>query len=223
MNQGTTRYYGTALAWSTGKDSLLALRTLDDVRPILLTTLNDENDRVSMHGLREELLRSQIDELELELHTVRLPPNCSNDTYEQRMADAVESLRDNGVREVLFGDLFLEDVRSYREEQMKTLDVHPRFPLWQSDTEALAREFLSNGYRAVVVCVDTGPLDEFFAGREYDEDFLADLPGGVDPCGENGEFHTFVYDGPEFEFPVDFERGITKEQEGFVYQDLLPA
>jgi uncharacterized protein (TIGR00290 family) len=213
----------TAVAWSTGKDSMMALRELGDPSPVLLTSLNDEANRTSMHGLREELLERQVEALGLDLRTVRLPPDCPNETYEIRMNEALGELAAAGITEVVFGDLFLEDIRAYREEQMEDVEVEPRFPIWERDTEELARRFLEEGCRAIVVCVDADALDGSFAGREYDEQFLTDLPTEVDPCGENGEFHTYVYDGPDFDEAVPFERGCLEIRDGFAYRDLQPT
>jgi uncharacterized protein (TIGR00290 family) len=212
----------TVVSWSTGKDSLLALREIPDPVPLLLTTLNDEVDRTSMHGLRTELFERQVESLGLEVYTIRLPPDCSNETYENLMEEAQEDLYDEGFTEIVLGDLFLEDIRSYRENQMRGSTMEPRFPLWQRDTDKLARRFLGEGYRANVVCVDTDELPPSFAGRYYNKEFLEDLPAGVDPCGENGEFHTFVYDGPTFSTPVSFKQGQRTLRDGFAYQDLKP-
>lgn len=176
-----------------------------------------------MHGVRSVLLERQVSALGLDLHTVSLPPNCSNETYENRMNEALGELAEAGITEVVFGDLFLEDIRAYREEQMEDVEVEPRFPLWERDTEELVRRFLEEGCRAVIVCVDADALDGSFAGREYDEQFLTDLPTEVDPCGKNGEFHTFVYDAPGFGDAISFERGPLEIRDGFAYQDLQPT
>lgn len=213
------------IAWSAGKDSSLAL--WDAGRrgwPVvgLLTTVTRPFDRISMHGVRTALLAAQADALGLPSTRVEIPPDCSNEVYEERMGQALARLREAGVDGVVFGDLFLEDIRAYRERQMKGSGLRPYFPLWGRDTSALAREFLAAGFRAVVVTVDPRRLAPSFAGREYDESFLADLPAGVDPCGENGEFHTFVYDGPIFRRRIAVRRGDVVERDGFVFADLLP-
>jgi len=214
-----------ALSWSGGKDSALALWRLregDGLEPAaLLTTVTETFDRVSMHGVRRSLLRRQADAVGLPLVEVAIPSPCGNDVYESRMAAALASEALAGVDELAFGDLFLEDVRAYRESRLAAAGRRARFPLWGSETAELARRFVGAGFGAVLVCVDPDALDGSFAGREYDERLLADLPPGVDPCGENGEFHTFVYDGPVFDEPVACERGEVVERDGFVFADLL--
>jgi uncharacterized protein (TIGR00290 family) len=212
----------TALvSWSGGKDCMLALwharQSFDVVA--LLTTVTREFGRISMHGVRVELLRKQADSLGLPLQIVEIPHPCSNVIYEQAMKDAWTNA---GKPIVICGDLFLEDVRRYREERLFG-SAACVFPIWQRPTAALAREFMALGFRAALCCVDTQVLPAEFAGREFDEALLADLPAGVDPCGENGEFHTFVYDGPAFSTPIRFERGERILREGrFSYCDFLP-
>jgi uncharacterized protein (TIGR00290 family) len=210
------------LSWSGGKDSALALLALRELRaePVaLLTTVTEGYERVSMHGVRRQLVRSQAAVAGVPPVEVEIPPQCSNDVYEARMVAAFASLRD--VTEVAFGDLFLEDIRAYRESRLAAVGKRGQFPLWGHDTRELAHRFLADGFRAVVVCVDPRLLDRSFAGREYDERLLADLPPNVDPCGENGEFHTFVYAGPIFGSPLRSRRGATVERDGFVFCDLL--
>jgi uncharacterized protein (TIGR00290 family) len=213
------------VSWSGGKDCMLALwhaRETYDVAA-LLTTMTGEFDRISMHGVRAELLRRQADSLRVPLKTVAIPYPCSNEIYEQAMRDAWAEAQAQGVASVICGDLFLADVRRYREERLfgATACV---FPLWQRPTPELAREFIDLGFRAVLCCVDTQALPADFTGREFDEALLRDLPVGVDPCGENGEFHTFVYDGPLCQTPIAFERGERVLSEGrFSYCDLLPV
>ncbi len=217
---------GPALAWSGGKDSALALWALRQVGAepaALMTTVTDDYGRVSMHGVRRELLRRQAAATGLPLVEVRIPAGCTNDVYEARMAGAFASAELAPVEEVAFGDLFLEDIRAYRESRLATAGRRARFPLWGIDTAALALRFLAAGFRAVVVCVDPRALDPSFAGREYDDAMLADLPAGVDPCGENGEFHTFVTAGPVFAAPISYRRGEVVERDGFVFADLLDA
>jgi uncharacterized protein (TIGR00290 family) len=214
-----------ALSWSGGKDSALALASLreaDGVGPAaLLTTVTETFDRISMHGVRRSLLRRQAEAVGLPLVEVAIPPACSNDVYESRMAAALASTALAGVDEFAFGDLFLEDVRAYRESRLAAAGKRARFPLWGAETAELARRFVEAGFRAVLVCVDPLALDGSFAGREYDERLLADLPPEADPCGENGEFHTFVYDGPIFEEAIPLVRGEVVERDGFVFADLL--
>ena len=213
-----------ALSWSGGKDSALALRALRDEHGVepqaLVTTVTSSYDRISMHGVRRSLLRSQAGVLGLPLVEVTIPPGCTNMVYEERWTDAFASSRLEGAEEVAFGDLFLEDVRRYREDLLARAGKRGVFPLWGRDTAALAREFVASGFRAVLVCVDPEQLDGSFAGREYDEGLLADLPAAVDPCGERGEFHTFVYAGPGFPTPVSCRVGDVVERDGFVFCDL---
>jgi uncharacterized protein (TIGR00290 family) len=212
--------------WSGGKDSALALyearRQYDIVA--LLTTITEEYDRISMHGVRTALLDQQATSIGHPLHRVGIPPVCVNDVYEQRMREAMERYVRQGVRTVVCGDLFLEDIRRYREEKLALVGMTPVFPLWGRDTRKLARAFLDLGFRAVLCCVDGEKLDGNFAGREYDERLLAELPAPVDPCGENGEFHTFVFDGPLFANRVPFEVGsrVLRDRR-FWYCDLIPA
>jgi uncharacterized protein (TIGR00290 family) len=218
------------VAWSGGKDSALALRAVlaDPALEVeaLLTTVTREYDRISVHGVRRSLLHAQVRALGLPLAEMEIPASCDNATYEAALADALRAVRTRnvGVNRCVFGDLFLEDVRRYREERLAPLGMQPIFPLWGRDTSQLAREFIDHGFRAVIVCVDTTLLDASFSGREYDSSFLAELPPGVDPCGENGEFHTFVYDGPLFRERVDFSIGETVvRDERFVYTDLVSS
>ena len=213
-----------ALAWSGGKDSALALWRMREqgVRPDrLLTTVAEPGGRVSMHGVRRELLRSQALAAGIELVEIEIPWPCPNEDYEARMTAAFNGGGLAGVSEVAFGDLFLRDIRRYREQRLASIGVGVTFPLWDADTAALARRFVALGFRAVLVCVDTRALPSSFAGRELDETLLEELPAGVDPCGENGEFHTFVYDGPVFERPIPWLHGEVQERNGFVYCDLL--
>jgi uncharacterized protein (TIGR00290 family) len=216
----------SALSWSGGKDSALTLWTLrsQGIEPeALITTVTDEYDRISMHGVRRELLTSQADAIGAPLVEVRIPPTCVNDVYEARMAEAFSRPPISEVETVAFGDLFLEDIRAYREQRLATNDRRAVFPIWGRDTSVLAREFIAAGFQAIIVCLDPRALDPSFAGRAYDEQFLADLPGSVDPCGENGEFHTFVHAGPIFPEPIACQTGEVVEREGFVFCDLIPA
>lgn len=188
----------------------------------LLTTVTDAYDRVSMHGVRRALLRGQAESLGLPLVEVVVPPESSNAVYEREMGKAFSRIRDKGICKVAFGDIFLEDLRDYRERQLAASELTCLFPIWKRPTQSLAQTFIDEGFRAVTVCVDSKVLDESFAGRHFDLAFLNDLPGSVDPCGENGEFHTFVFDGPTFSRPIEFAHGEIVERDGFFFHDLLP-
>jgi uncharacterized protein (TIGR00290 family) len=212
-------------AWSSGKDSAWALHTLRrqgaDIGA-LLTTTNEAVDRVAMHGVRRELAEAQAHALGLPLWNAPLPWPCDNQEYEARMLAACNRAVEEGFTAIAFGDLFLKDVRAYRERQLSGCGLSPIFPLWNHPTDELAREMIAGGLRARLTCVDLKALPASFAGREFDSALLADLPPGIDPCGENGEFHSFVYDCPGFRAPLEIERGATHEIPGFVYADLLP-
>jgi uncharacterized protein (TIGR00290 family) len=212
--------------WSGGKDSAMALHALQSAQghriTSLLTTVTQEYDRISMHGVRRVLLDRQAESIGLPLHAVLIPPQCVNATYEARMKEALTEHLARGVRQVAFGDIFLEDLRVYRERNLAQLGMEAIFPIWKRDTRELARDFLRLGFRAITVCVDPRVLDSSFAGRELDESFFADLPPHADPCGENGEFHTFVFDGPVFRTPISFVAGEKVVRDGFCFCDLLP-
>ncbi|MGH8283658.1 MAG: hypothetical protein ACRESE_07405 [Gammaproteobacteria bacterium] len=199
------------LSWSGGKDSALALHVLrhDSRYQVmgLLTSVNGYYDRISMHGVRTSLLDAQAENIGLPLHMLRLSEHPSNEEYEQKMRAALAGFKAQGIRHVAFGDLFLEDIRQYRMSTMQKIGMECLFPLWHRPTDRLALEFIAQGFRAVLCCVDGQALDGRYAGREYDETLLRELPDGVDPCGENGEFHTFVYAGPVFRQPIVFARG----------------
>jgi uncharacterized protein (TIGR00290 family) len=215
-----------ALSWSGGKDSALVLRTLrDDGVEVaaLLTTVTEEYERVSMHGVRCELVRTQAEALGLKLVEVRIPPHCPNEVYEECMGRALAEPPLERVEAIAFGDLFLADVRAYREERLAAVGKRAVFPLWGSETPALAQAFVGDGFRARVVCLDPRSMAREAAGAAYDAAFLAGLADAVDPCGENGEFHTFVYDGPLFDRPVPIVIGKVVERDGFVFCDLVPA
>jgi uncharacterized protein (TIGR00290 family) len=216
-----------ALSWSGGKESaltLLELRGEFGCDPCaLVTTVTDTYNRISMHGVRRELLALQAQALGLPLAEVLIPPSCSNEIYETRLREAFASERLRSVAEVAFGDLFLEDVRAYREEHLAAAGKRGLFPLWGWNTTELARHFIAVGFQAVIVCVDPRALDAAFAGRRYDERLLAELPPEVDPCGENGEFHTFVYGGPIFRRPIAWNLGDVIERDGFAFADLTAA
>jgi uncharacterized protein (TIGR00290 family) len=213
--------------WSGGKDSAMALYALQSAQAhrvtALLTTVTEEFDRISMHGVRRVLLERQADSIGLPLHAVLIPPQCVNAIYELRMEEALHKYFAQGVRRVAFGDIFLEDLRVYREQNLARIGMEALFPIWKRDSRELARDVVRLGFQAITVCVDPRVLDSSFVGRVLDESFFADLPLGVDPCGENGEFHTFVFDGPVFRTPVRFAVGEKVLRDGFWFCDLLPA
>ena len=213
----------TLLAWSSGKDSawtLHVLRTQGADVAALLTTLNAAVDRVAMHGVRASLLQAQAESVGVPLWKVPLPWPSTNDDYEARMGEACRRAVAEGFQAIAFGDLFLRDIREYRERQLAGSGLTPLFPLWERPTDQLARDMIAAGLRARITCVDSKALDASFAGREFDRTLLADLPPGADPCGENGEFHTFAYDGPMFRAPIAIEAGEVHEYSSFVYRDL---
>jgi uncharacterized protein (TIGR00290 family) len=215
------------LSWSGGKDSALALWAMREelgVEPTaLLTTFTEDYGRVSMHAVRRGLLEAQAAAVGVALVEVGIPAACSDEVYEERMAAAFASPPLADVEEFAFADLFLADIRAYREERLATIGRRATFPLWDRDTAALAARFVEVGFEATLVCVDPRQLDPSFCGRAFDAGLLRDLPESVDPCGENGEFHTFVTAGPIFSVPVPVEHGETVERDGFVFHDLLPA
>jgi uncharacterized protein (TIGR00290 family) len=209
--------------WSGGKDSAMALYRLraEGVAVSgLLTTVTEGYERISMHGVRRELLLRQAEEIALPLREVRIPPQCVNPIYEERMEAALGEELKAGVRLVAFGDIFLADLREYRERNLARVGMQAIFPIWKRDTRELAREFCAQGFRAIVVCVDPRKLDASFGGRELTPEFFADLPEGVDACGENGEFHTFVFAGPIFRRAIDVERREVVERDGFIFFDV---
>ena len=212
------------LSWSSGKDSAWTLHVLNQRYPGatagLLTTVNEAFDRVAMHGVRREVLEAQARAARLPLRVVSIPDKCVNQTYEERMGIAVSQAIADGFTHVAFGDLYLQDIRRYREERLAGSGLTPLFPLWEIPTRALAREMIAGGLRARIACVDTRVLDARFAGRTFDDSLLDDLPASVDPCGENGEFHTCVYDGPMFHELMDLEPGRLERREPFTWADL---
>jgi uncharacterized protein (TIGR00290 family) len=212
--------------WSGGKDSAMALHALLQQKQFrivaLLTTVTESYDRVAMHGVRRELLRQQAESLRLPLHEVFIPPQCVNAVYEERMEEALRIFYSQGIRNVAFGDIFLEDLRAYREKNLARIGMTALFPIWKRDTRELIRHFHQQRFRAIAACVDSKVLDRSFAGRELDESFFRDLPPRADPCGENGEFHTFVFDGPSFQYPIPIRTGEIVNRDGFVFCDLLP-
>ena len=215
------------LSWSSGKDSAWALHVLRrraDVRvSALFTTFNSTADRVAMHAVRRTLVLEQARAVGLPLWTVELPWPCSNQDYEHLISPIFKRAVAEGFTAVAFGDLFLEDIRAYRVQQLKGTGLKPTFPLWQLPTAALAQEMITSGVRAKITCVDPTRMDASFAGRDFDSSFLKEIPYTVDPCGENGEFHTFVYESPVFSFPVPVQTGEIVERDKFVFADLVPA
>ncbi|MCE7055797.1 diphthine--ammonia ligase [Algoriphagus sp. AGSA1] len=239
------------LNWSGGKDSALTLYKLQQSEEYevkcLLTSISQRYQRISMHGVRTELLDRQVESIGKPLVKMEIPDMPSMEIYEETMRNTLSSLKKEGITASVFGDIFLEDLRTYRQNKLAELDLVGVFPLWKQSTDLLIREFLDLGFKTITTCVNEKYLDKSFVGREIDEDFIKDLPSGVDPCGENGEFHTFVYDGPIFSKPVDFEKGevvlrkyeapkskdesdqcFSKEKEdpstyGFWYCDLIPV
>lgn len=215
------------LSWSSGKDcawSLHLLRQQADVEVVaLVTTLNQAANRVAMHAVRRELLEAQAEQVGLPLWAVDLPWPCSNADYERLMSGVCERAVAEGIQAVAFGDLFLEDVRAYRVRQMEGSGLELMFPAWGIPTDRLARTMIVGGVRAKITCVDPRKLDASFAGREFDLEFLESLPEGVDPCGENGEFHSFVCDAPVFSRPIEVRSGEVVERDGFVFADVVGA
>jgi len=219
--------------WSGGKDSAFALwkilaqnnYTID----CLLTSVNDKFDRISMHGVRRRLLEQQVSSIGIPLEVISIPEETTMDTYNTLMAEKMKSFRENGITHSIFGDIFLEDLKTYREQQLAKVGMKAVFPIWKTDTREVVTQFIKSGFKAVVVSANARLLDKSFAGRLIDQHFLNDLPANVDPCGENGEFHSFVYDGPIFKKPVKFELGETVLKEyktnsnldnAFWYRDL---
>lgn len=213
------------IAWSSGKDSAWALyraRNSDEFEVVgALTTITENFDRVSMHGVRREILEAQLRAANLPLHPVMIPFPCPNEIYEQRMGEAVNAARALGVTKIVFGDLFLEDIRAYREEKLRGTGIEPVFPLWKIPTGQLAREMIAGGLRARVVTLDPSRVPRELAGAKFDDALLAALPPNVDPCAENGEFHTCVTGGPMFEQDLNVKAGEVVERDGFVFADLL--
>jgi uncharacterized protein (TIGR00290 family) len=213
-------------SWSGGKDCGLALFDVQQSRAFrverLVVTCTRDFDRISMHGVRNTLLDQQAARLGLRIERVLISKGAGNDEYEAATQAHWAEHHRRGVRDVLFGDLYLEDIRAYRDAMLARAGMRGVYPLWKQDTRALAERFIDLGFKAVLVCVDPRKLDPSYAGRAFDLDLLADLPAGVDPCGENGEFHTFVWNGPNFAAPVDLRRGEIVDRDGFVFCDLVP-
>ncbi len=215
------------LSWSTGKDSAWTLYTLKKSRrykvDALFTTVTEEFSRVSVHGVRDHLLQAQADQLELPLYRAILPWPCSNEIYQNAMEKIWEAAVGRGVQCIAFGDLFLEDIRQYRMDILKNTGLHPIFPIWKQPTCELAATMISSGVQATITCINPRHLPEEFAGRQFDAEFLNELPPGVDPCGENGEFHTFVHAGPMFPNPIHVKAGEVVKRGDFVYSDVIPC
>lgn len=215
------------LSWSSGKDSAFALceaRRLGLAEIVgVVTTVNEVYDRVAMHGVRSELLDRQIAALKLPAIKVSIPSPCTNEVYEARMADACAAIKASGVHHIVFGDLFLEDIRAYRERTLAALGMTALFPLWGRDTRQLAGEMIAQGIVAHLVCLDPKRMRTGFAGRRFDAALLSEIPATVDPCGENGEFHTVVSEGPMFRSPISVSIGRTVERDGFVFTDVIPG
>jgi uncharacterized protein (TIGR00290 family) len=214
------------MSWSGGKDSCLALHEIQQAQncrvAALLTTVTRDYDRISMHGVRRVLLEKQAASLGLPLYQVLISKEATNEEYEMKMGEAFSVYRDQGIDSIVFGDLFLADIRAYREQFLARHKMRGLFPVWERDTSQFIREFIELGFRAVVTCVDSKVLDQSFAGRTIDAEFLSSLPPQVDPCGENGEFHSFVFDGPIFAEAVKFSIGEVVLRESFWFCDLLP-
>jgi uncharacterized protein (TIGR00290 family) len=217
----------TLLSWSSGKDSAWALHVLRGTGDIevagLFTTVNATFDRVAMHAVRRALLEAQAAAAGLPLHVIDIPWPCPNATYEARMAAFVAEQRERGIEAMAFGDLFLADVRAYREEKLRGSGIAPLFPLWGRPTRALAEEMIDAGLKANLTCIDPTKLPESFAGRLFDRALIDELPAGIDPCGENGEFHTCVWAGPMLAHAIPTRPGAVETRDGFIFADLLPA
>lgn len=216
----------TLLSWSTGKDSAWALHVLQQTQDVevvgLFCTVNKEFNRVAMHAVRVELLRQQAKSVGLPLHIIEIPNPCSNGEYDDAMTSFIGDAKTETIECFAFGDLFLEDVRRYREDRLKATGITPIFPIWGIPTKELSKKMVSSGLKALITCVDPKRLTKEFAGREYNESFLNDIPAGVDPCGENGEFHSFAFEGPMFQNPIEIKLGEIVHRDGFVFADILP-
>jgi uncharacterized protein (TIGR00290 family) len=213
--------------WSGGKDSTMALYEIlknNHYKVVsLLTTITKDYDRISMHGVRRPLVEQQAKSLNIPLYQVLIPKDCSNEIYAAKMAEALNKFKQEGVETVAFGDIFLEDVRKYREENLDKLNMKGIFPIWGRDSAELAHSFIALGFKSVISCIDTKVMDKKFLGRQFDEAFLAELPPKIDPSGENGEFHSFVYDGPIFKQGIGYKHGEMVLRDSFHFCDLIPA
>ena len=214
----------TLLSWSSGKDSAWSLYTLQQNPDIelcgLFTTINEEFDRVAMHGVRKTILEQQAKCAELPLSVIPLPNPCPNEIYEQRMAEFIKETKQKNIKAMAFGDLFLEDIRNYRIKNMENTGIEPIFPIWGENTKDLASKMIASGVKAHLTCVDSKQIDPSFSGRAFDQSLLNDLPDSADPCGENGEFHTVVYAGPMFKNEIPLKKGETLNREGFIFTDF---
>jgi uncharacterized protein (TIGR00290 family) len=217
----------TLLSWSSGKDSAWALHVLQREPHIdvagLFCTVNKEFNRVAMHAVRVELLQQQAKSVSLPLYLIQIPYPCSNDEYADAMTSFIDEAEKENIECFAFGDLFLEDVRRYREDRLKETGITPIFPIWGIPTKELSREMIASGLKAVITCVDPRCIARELSGREYNESFLNDIPAGVDPCGEYGEFHSFAFDGPMFQNPIEIRLGETVHRDGLVFTDILPS
>ena len=214
------------VSWSGGKDSTLALNEIlnnsDYEVHTLITTVTEGYDRISIHGVRNERLEKQVQSIGLPLHKVSIPKDSKNEQYESALKKVLLKFKNQGINEIVFGDIFLEDVKKYRDELLDRLDMKGVYPIWKKDSKQLASKFIELGFKAVTTCIDSQQIDKKFVGREYDSEFLNDLPGTADPCGENGEFHTFVYDGPLFNEKISFNKGeVVLRDNRFYYCDLI--
>jgi uncharacterized protein (TIGR00290 family) len=227
-NRGQRIKERVVLSWSGGKDSSMAAYQLLASQKFeiaaLMTTVTEDFDRISMHGVRRELLERQAESLGIPLYKVMIPQDCPNEIYEARMREAFEHFKSRGITNIAFGDLFLADVKQYRDERLAQAGMAGLYPIWMRDTEELVRSFIGLGFKAILACVDTQAIDASFAGREIDESLLRDLPQSADPCGEHGEYHSFVYDGPIFKKPIGCRAGDTAMRSArFNYCDIVPA
>ncbi len=216
------------MSWSGGKDSALALRELQQSEryhvSVLLTTVTGDYDRISMHGVRRELLKAQAQALGIPLETIIISANAQNGEYEEKMEAFLKKYQERGVSSVCFGDIFLEDLKDYRENNLARINMQGVYPIWKRNSTELANSFIDSGFKAIITCIDSEVLDKKFAGRIYNRRFLSELPSYIDPCGENGEFHTFVFDGPVFKHTIGFLKGeVVLRDNRFYFCDLLPV
>ena len=214
------------MSWSSGKDSAWALYKLQQDPTVeiigLFSTVNSEFDRVAMHGVRVELLKRQAESIGLPIELIEIPYPCSNEEYEKVMSAFVEQAKAKDIECFAFGDLYLEDIRQYRVDKLQNTGIDPIFPVWGIPTETLSKDMIASGLRTIITCIDPRKISKEFAGREYSKDFISDLPDGVDPCGENGEFHSFVFDGPMFSKSIDIKVGEVVQRDGFIFADVRP-
>jgi len=228
ITDNTTMIEKILFAWSGGKDSTMALYELQKNKNYeivtLLTTITEDYDRISMHGVRKILLEQQAESLGLALEKIYITKESSNEEYESKMRDKLKYYQKSGVSAVAFGDIFLEDLKKYREENLSKIDMKGIFPIWKRDSIRLAHAFIDLGFKAVITCIDSNVLDKAFAGRTFDKQFISELPSNVDPCGENGEFHSFVYDGPIFSRRIPYEKDeVVLRDDRYYFCDLMPV